>query len=207
MKLETHYKNSVANNDAMTGGWAPSYYGVFSTVIQENGYRNVAEVGIGYGTHAKYILKNNDVDCLHLIDPMVSYPNDAFSDEICNCETRVPGAKPFDELHDLIKEELAPWSSNYLWHRVKSVDITDSQIPDGSLDCIFVDGDHSYEAVKQDLPFWWRKIRVGGQMLGDDYWMEGVKRAVKEFAVSNDVKYDLLCKENTGYPIFRFCKM
>ena len=50
MKLETYYKESVAKNDALTGGWVPSYYGVFSAVIQENGYRNVAEVGIGYGT-------------------------------------------------------------------------------------------------------------------------------------------------------------
>ena len=207
MKLETYYKESVAKNDAMIGGWAPAYYGVFSAVIQENGYRNVAEVGIGYGTHAKYILKNNDVDRLHLVDPMVSYPNDTFSDEICKCETLVPGVKPFDELHDLIKEELEPWSSKFVWHRVRSLDVADSQIPDGSLDCVFVDGDHSYEAVKQDLPFWWRKIRVGGQMLGDDYWMEDVKRAVKEFAELNSVKCDLLCKENTRYPIFRFHKV
>lgn len=207
MKLETYYRESVAKNDALTGGWAPSYYGVFSAVIHENGYRNVAEVGIGYGTHAKYILKHNEIDKLHLIDPMVFYPNDAFSDEIAKCETRVPGAKPFDELHDLIREELEPWSSKYAWHRVKSLEITDLQIPDGSLDCVFVDGDHSYEAVKQDLPFWWRKIRVGGQMLGDDYWMEGVKYAVKDFAFSNNMKYDLLCKENTKYPIFRFRKI
>ncbi len=207
MKLETYYKENVAKNDALTGGWAPSYYGVFSAVIQENGYRNVAEVGIGYGTHAKYILKNNDIDKLHLVDPMISYSNDAFSDEICKCETRVPGAKPFDELHDLICKELEPWSSKYVWHRMKSLEIQDLQIPDGSLDCVFVDGDHSYEAVIQDLPFWWRKIRVGGQMLGDDYWMEDVRRAVKEFATSNGIKYDLLCKENTKYPIFRFCKI
>jgi hypothetical protein len=207
MKLETYYKESVAKNDALTGGWAPSYYGVFSAVIQENGYRNVAEVGIGYGTHAKYILKNNDIDKLHLVDPMVFYPNDAFSDEIYKCETRVSGVKPFDELHDLICKELDPWSSKYVWHRMRSLEITDLQIPDGSLDCVFVDGDHSYEAVKQDLPFWWRKIRVGGQMLGDDYWMEDVRCAVKEFATLNRVKYDLLCKENTQYPIFRFRKI
>jgi hypothetical protein len=207
MKLETYYKESVAKNDALTGGWAPSYYGVFSAIIQENEYRNVAEVGIGYGTHAKYILKNNDVDKLHLVDPMISYDNDTFSDDISKCETRVPGAKPFDELHDLIREELEPWSSKYVWHRMRSLEITDLQIPDGSLDCVFVDGDHSYEAVKQDLPFWWRKIRVGGQMLGDDYWMEDVRRAVKEFAASSRIKYDLLYKENTQYPIFRFRKI
>jgi len=94
------------------------------------------------------------------VDPMVFYPNDAFSDEISKCETRVSGVKPFDELHDLICEELDPWSSKYVWHRMRSLEITDLQIPDGSLDCVFVDGDHSYEAVKQDLPFWWRKIRV-----------------------------------------------
>jgi len=93
-----------------------------------------------------------------------------------------------------------------VWHRVNSLDVTDSQIPDGSLDCVFVDADHSYDAVRQDLSFWWRKIRVGGQMLGDDYWMGDVKRAVDEFSLANNVKRELLRKENTMYPIFRFHK-
>jgi len=100
MKLETHYRESVIMNDSQTGGWGLSYYGVFSAVIQENNYKNIAEVGIGYGTHAKFILKNNDIDCLHLIDPMKYYPNDGFSEIISKCETKNPDAKPFDELHD-----------------------------------------------------------------------------------------------------------
>jgi hypothetical protein len=53
MDLQTYYKNAVLKNETMTGGWGPNYYGVFSAIINENNYKTVAEIGIGYGTHEK----------------------------------------------------------------------------------------------------------------------------------------------------------
>ncbi len=56
-------------------------------------------------------------------------------------------------------------------------------------DWIFIDGDHRYKGVKNDLNLYWPKLRPGGLMVGDDYnssmeqargtW--GVKKAVDEF--------------------------
>ena len=65
---------------------------------------------------------------------------------------------------------------------------------DGSIDWIYVDGDHSYEFVKQDLNLWWPKISTGGTICGDDYQdgkyqVEsldfGVVKAVDEFVDNN----------------------
>ena len=56
------------------------------------------------------------------------------------------------------------------------------------VDMVFLDGDHSYEAVAADIEAWWPKLRAGGVMVGHDYthpevgeggW-PGVKRAVDE---------------------------
>ncbi len=50
-----------------------------------------------------------------------------------------------------------------------------------SIDLLFVDGDHSYEAASDDLRAWLPKLKDGGVVVCHDYgWKEGVKRAVEE---------------------------
>jgi len=206
MKLKDFYKNVVHMNENNTGGWAPNYYGVFSDIIEQNNYKIIAEVGIGYRTHAKYILKNNpNIKKLYLIDPVCYYPNDAFTSDIISKEPEQDGNN-FNELYDLIRNELNPWDDKYIFFRNKSLDITSDQIPDESLDAVFLDGAHDYYNVFADLKFWIKKIRKGGQILGDDYIMGDVKRAVDDFSNLNKINYDLLSLETTKYPIFRFKK-
>lgn len=63
-------------------------------------------------------------------------------------------------------------------------------VPDGSLDFVFIDGDHTYEAVCDDLRAWTPKLKPGGLLCGHDYGIPreiidnelGVKRAVDEWA-------------------------
>jgi hypothetical protein len=53
---------------------------------------------------------------------------------------------------------------------------------DQSLDFVFIDACHSYEAVSEDIRAWWPKMKPGGLMAGHDYtnW-PGVPQAVDEF--------------------------
>jgi hypothetical protein len=205
MKLKDFYKNTVYLNDTQQGGWSTYYYGVFSNVINENNYKNIAEVGIGYGTHAKQILKNTNINKLYLIDPMCYYPNDGFATDIITKEAEIPGNN-FNEMYDLINNELSEWKDKYIWFRKPSLEIKDNEIEDESLDCIFVDGDHSYNAVINDLKFWWKKLKKGGQLLGDDYWMGDVSRAVTEFSKEYNLIPTFRNKANTNYAIYGFLK-
>ena len=68
---------------------------------------------------------------------------------------------------------------------------------DGSLDFAFIDANHQYESVKEDIELWYPKVRSGGLFCGHDYggrrrsW--GVKKAVDEFALlHNYVVNDLI---------------
>ena len=205
MKLIDYYRELIDLNDSQKGGWAKFYYGVFSKIVEENNYKTIAEIGIGLGGHAKEILKNTTVDKLFLIDPMVFYPNDQFADDIMRQEPLVSGNN-FNELYDLINHELSPWKERYTWFRKPSLSITNDEIPNESLDCIFVDGDHSYHAVINDLRFWWAKLKVGGKMLGDDYWMGDVKRAVHEFANEIHIEPVFYTRPDNDYKIFCFSK-
>ena len=50
---------------------------------------------------------------------------------------------------------------------------------DNSLDYIYIDGNHDYAHVKQDLELWWPKLKQGGLMSGHDYLMVDWKSAPK----------------------------
>ncbi len=80
--------------------------------------------------------------------------------------------------------------SNINIHKSNSIVFLQNQ-PDTTYDIIYIDGDHSYEGVKQDLIHSYKKIKNGGFIMGHDYEMNmqkartsynfGVKQAVDEF--------------------------
>ena len=207
--LDPFYKDLIeiwkhGGRDGGPGGWAGYYYGIFSQVIKNNNFKTCVEVGIGYGFHSKEILDNSNVEKLFLVDPMCYYPNDSFADDVINYGG-------FEKLVKNINNHLTEHKERYTWHRCPSLSVTNEQIPDGSIDAIFIDGDHSYEAVSKDLPFWWKKLRKGGWLLGDDYSSchPGTKKAVDEFAINNKLTTEFLMKYNStqpNYPIYKLIK-
>ena len=53
-------------------------------------------------------------------------------------------------------------------------------VEDHSIDCVFIDGDHRYQFVKQDIELWRAKLKPGGWLTGHDRDWAPVKRAVDE---------------------------
>lgn len=51
---------------------------------------------------------------------------------------------------------------------------------DNSVDFIWIDADHNYDAVKADLVAWTPKLKPGGVMGGHDFDWDGVESAVRE---------------------------
>lgn len=58
-----------------------------------------------------------------------------------------------------------------------------SRFDDGSLDLIYIDGDHSFQGCYLDLINWFPKVKIGGCIINDDYADERfkVKKAVDQF--------------------------
>jgi hypothetical protein len=65
-------------------------------------------------------------------------------------------------------------------------------VPDGSLDFVFIDANHSYEGCKHDIEAWLPKLKDHGLLCGHDYSEKfpGVIQAVNEFAGVIDLEYE-----------------
>jgi len=72
------------------------------------------------------------------------------------------------------------------------------EFEDEFFDFIFIDADHTYEAVARDIADWYPKIKKGGALCGHDYvryfvktdfgeYQFGVIRAVDEFVKNNNI--------------------
>lgn len=61
------------------------------------------------------------------------------------------------------------------------------------IDFIFIDGDHSYEGVKQDVDIWFPKLKSGGIIVMHDIgWAEGVIKVVDEDILPNLINFEKL---------------
>ena len=90
---------------------------------------------------------------------------------------------------------------------IRSDSVNGSELFDNeSLDFIYIDANHKYEFVKQDMETWFPKLRRGGVFAGHDYlkmdWYSsgkfdnyagqfGVNPAVDEFCKKHGYKFDL----------------
>jgi hypothetical protein len=74
-----------------------------------------------------------------------------------------------------------------------------------NLDFVYVDGNHDYEHVKQDIELYYPKVKKGGVLGGHDFvaslssQINGVPKAVLEFIEKND--YELFGTENDWWII------
>lgn len=73
------------------------------------------------------------------------------------------------------------------------------EVPDESLDFVFIDADHSYECVKEDICEWAKKVKIGGIVSGHDYFYKPhrsveVLRAVDEYIAEHG--YELKTTDN-----------
>ena len=57
------------------------------------------------------------------------------------------------------------------------------EFDDGYFDLVFIDADHSYEGVKNDILTWYPKIRKGGLLCGHDFSWDGIRQAIAETVI------------------------
>lgn len=93
----------------------------------------------------------------------------------------------WDQLYTEVRRNLRRWGSRVVLLRTTSKRAAAS-VPSG-LDFVFIDGNHAYDFVRQDIEMWEAKVRLGGLVCGHDYgsgYHRGVKRAVDEYVTKHN---------------------
>lgn len=149
------------------------YHGILPRMINERNYKIGCEIGVSFGTHCKRILQTTKVEKLYGIDPYLNYGDPT--------NTAMPELW-FDIFYYKVADKLSEYANRFELMRDFSVNAS-KRFADNSLDFIFLDANHTYDAVMKDLTAWFAKIRPGGIMAGDDYATchPGVPAAVNLF--------------------------
>jgi hypothetical protein len=153
--------------------------------LQTCGYKRLAEVGVREGHHLKtwMLAKPTNVVAVDIWALTgIKSQNDKGHSQ-AKCDAMFLGLQGY-------AKDLQLQGINLQLLRGDSVKMS-SAVIDGELDFVYLDADHTYEAVKADIAAWWPKVRVGGTLGGHDYiGIErfgvtfGVIRAVDEFVAS-----------------------
>jgi SAM-dependent methyltransferase len=141
-----------------------------------------AEIGVWKGDHAAAILRWTRPRTLHLIDPWKHRPElrgALYGDRAKG------GQAEMDAVFAMVLERFRREIERGRVHVIRASS-QEAPLEPATLDWVYIDGDHHYEAVKADLERYARVVRAGGYLAGDDYepgaWFkDSVRRAVDEF--------------------------
>lgn len=131
------------------------------------------EIGVLTGGNALAMLKMFPLSRLYLVDPYQSYEG-------------IDGERDWEPYKQKAMKLLEPYSDVVRFIFKQASEAVD-EIP-GNLDFVYIDGNHDYEFVKQDIVNYYPKVKQGGLLGGHDYFpvgslAPGVIKAVDEFGV------------------------
>lgn len=132
-----------------------------------------AEIGVLKGDYAN-LISLQSISKLYLIDPWISIPD-------------IPHrwhAVPQEEMDNYKSEVIDRFRDNdkiEIIEKYSAAAVPDFE--DYSLDWIYLDANHSYDFVKEDLQNWWNKLKPGGFFCGNAYINTPIAKNVLDFGV------------------------
>lgn len=132
------------------------------------------EVGVSAGANAVSMLEAFPLAQFYLVDNYdVGNSTFQFGGKVFTSEER-------EDFISKVTARLAVYGSRAKLLVMDSAEAS-REFPDESLDFVYIDAQHEYEAVLRDLRAWYPKVKRGGVIAGDDCGESGVKQAVTEF--------------------------
>lgn len=157
---------------AEDNGWS-CYHHILPNLIKKFNLSIGCEVGVASGSHSYKILRDTQVKKLYCVDPYKTYgdPTNARLSQ-----------RTFDILYYKVKDRLSEFRER--GHIIRAMSASSaSYFKKHQLDFVFLDANHTYKHVKEDLTLWYEKVRPEGIIAGDDYATvhPGVPQAINEF--------------------------
>ncbi len=150
-------------------------------LFKQLGYTRGAEIGVASGKFSELLCQGIPGLKLMSVDPWTRY--ERTSQKLC------------DWRYAHAVRALTPYGVEI--KRMASVDAA-KEVPDGSLDFVYIDGNHDFDHVMMDIISWAPKVRVGGVVSGHDYYhfyRGGIIRAVDAYTLAHGITAVYLTNE------------
>lgn len=187
--LDTSVKNPI---------WIESTREEMATVFNELGYKVGAEIGVERGYYSESLFKAIPDLKLFLIDAWKAYRG--YRDHVR--QEKLDGF--FAETQERLK------GRNGVYIRKYSADAL-KDIPNGSLDFVYIDANHEFAYFAFDIVNWTKKVRIGGIVAGHDYrrtkeGINDVKDVVQAYMYAKGVEKWFVINDHGTPPSWFFIK-
>ena len=125
-------------------------------LFRELGFTTGAEIGVSKGNYAKVLCHGIPNLKLYCVDPWQTYKG----------YSEINDQAVMGDIFEQAKKKLAGFNCKII--RKTSMEAVKNFEPN-SLDFVFIDGNHDFEYVINDIISWMKVIRPGGILYGHDY--------------------------------------
>ena len=129
----------------------------FPEFFKQMGYKVGAEIGVYRGGYTKEFCEAGLK--MYAIDPWMGYKGAGRTEQ---------KQEEQDKSYEIAKEVLSPYPNCTIIRKTSMEAVKDFE--DESLDFVYLDGDHRFKHVAEDIVEWEKKVRKGGVVSGHDYW-------------------------------------
>ena len=161
----------VIVNERLVADWRERYVDIqplkigdrsqFGDVLNDLGLLGAgAEIGCAYGHYAQKVLEKWRGARYLMVDLWAPQPQDVYRENQSGLR--------FDQCLQEC-QALAARDPRAVLMRMGSVEAA-AQVQDGSLDWVYIDGNHDYGPVLADMDAWWPKIKPEGIFAGHDFY-------------------------------------
>ena len=162
-------------------GWFKARRKDLAQIYADLGYTTGAEIGVRIGSYSEVLCQTIPEIKLLCVDNWLAYGR--LTQEAA------------DKNYERAIERLAPYDVTFM--RATSIEAA-PEIPDESLDFVYIDASHDFDSVMVDIILWAKKVRKGGAVSGHDYfefYRAGVVSAVRAYTQAHGIVNWYLTKE------------
>jgi hypothetical protein len=123
--------------------------------LKDLGLETGAEIGVHLGIFTEKLCKEGLK--MYAVDPWIAFSGQGLGQKL---------QKTQDDNYSRAKQKLANYDVQVI--KKTSMDAV-HDFKEGSLDFVYIDGDHNFKHIAEDIYDWYKKVKSGGIVSGDDY--------------------------------------
>lgn len=181
--------NYIIDKYELTGKSPYTIKGFFrlelAMLFNDLGYKIGCEIGVRRGDYSMILCDS--------IKGVKMYGVDSWTPYRMNDEGHIPSRHASRKVQRTNYKRAVKNLENYNYTIIKKYSTEAAQeIPDSSLDFVYIDANHIFDFVMEDIIVWGRKVREGGIISGHDYiraYKRHVMSAVDAYAYAHNVKH------------------